>query len=237
MKFWLAPALAGAVLTAACGGPPPLRSNAQLTVSDTGVLPPPTRADATALGRDFIIGPQDRLAIEVYGIEELSRNVQVDSGGRISLPLIGELRVSGMSPPDLEREVATRMAAQHVRNPRVTVNIVEALSQVVTVEGEVEEPGMYPIVGRMTLMRAIARAKGTTEFSRLSHVVLFRDVEGQHMAALYDLRAIRQGMYADPEIYPNDLVVVGEDRARRIFRDVLQGSGLITTTIIALLQR
>jgi polysaccharide export outer membrane protein len=236
MKVWLAPALAGAVMTAACGGPPPLRSNSQLTVSDTGVLPPPTRADVTAQGRTYVIGPQDRLSIEVYGIQDLSRVVQVDSSGRISLPLIGEVQVGGMSPAEVAREVETRMAGRFVRNPQVSVNIAEALSQVVTVEGEVEEPGIYPIVGRMTLIRAIARAKGTTEFSQLSHVVLFRDVEGQHMAALYDLRAIRQGLYADPEIYPNDVVVVGEDRARRLFRDLIQGSGLITTPIIALLQ-
>ena len=236
MRYWIAPALAGVLATAACGPPEPLRSTEQLTVSDTGVLPPPTRADITSQGRQYVIGPQDRLAVEVYGVDELSRSVQVDASGRISLPLIGDLQVSGMMPTELADMVETRLAGQYVRNPRVTVNVVEALSQVITVEGEVEEPGIYPVVGRMTLLRAVARAKGTSEFARLSHVVLFREVDGQQMAALYDLRAIRRGLYPDPEVYAHDLVVVGEDRARRIFRDVIQGSGLITTPIVALLQ-
>jgi polysaccharide export outer membrane protein len=232
----LAIALAGGLMTSGCGSPPPLVSTSELTVADTGVLPPPTRADITAQGRSYVIGPQDRLAIEVYGVEELSRTVQVDASGRISLPLVGAMEVSGMLPNELADAVKTRLAGQYVRDPRVSVNVVEALSQVVTVEGEVEEPGMYPVVGRMTLMRAIARAKGTSEFARLSQVVLFREVDGQHMAALYDVRAIRQGLYADPEVYPNDLIVVGEDRARRLFRDLAQGSGLLTAPIIALLQ-
>lgn len=236
MRFWFAPALAGAFLTASCGGPPPLRSTADLTVAETGVLPPPTREDITAQGRTYVIGPQDRLAIEVYGVTELSRIVQVDASGRISLPLIGDMQVSGMMPNELARAVESQLAGRYVRNPRVSVNITEALSQVVTVEGEVEEPGIYPVIGRMTLLRAIARAKGTGEFARLQHVVLFREVEGRQMAALYDVRAIRQGLYPDPEIYPNDLVVVGEDRARRLFHDLIQGSGLLTAPIVAILQ-
>jgi polysaccharide export outer membrane protein len=117
------------------------------------------------------------------------------------------------------------------------VNLTETVSQVITVDGEVTEPGVYPVVGRMTLMRAIARAKGLTEFARANHVVVFRQVGGQQMAALYDLRAIRQGLYDDPEVFANDVVTVGESRARRIFRDVIQSGGLLTAPIIALLQQ
>jgi polysaccharide export outer membrane protein len=218
-----------------CATTPPLRTNENVTVSDTGVLPPPTRQDLGGQTRAYAIGPFDRLAVEVYGIEDLSRTIQVDASGLISLPLAGQIQAAGMTTTELSSAIAQRLVGRYVRNPQVTVNMVEAVSQVVTVEGEVQEPGLYPVVGRMTLMRAVARAKGTTEFARLSHVVLFRRVDGRQMAALYDLRAIRAGMYADPEIYANDIVVVGESQARRLFRDLINGSGLITTPIIALL--
>ena len=237
MRLCSALALSGSILLAACASTPPLRSNERLTVSDSHVLPPPTRQDLSGGGRDYVIGPLDSLSVDVYGVEELSRTVQADASGRISLPLVGELDVRGKTPSELARVIEQRLAGRYVRDPQVTVNLAQAVSQVVTVEGEVEEPGLYPVLGNMTLMRAVARAKGTTEFARLSHVVLFRTVEGQQLAALYDLRAIRQGAYDDPPVYANDVIVVGESQARRLFRDIIQGSGLITTPLIALIRR
>ena len=75
----------------------------------------------------------------------------------------------------------------------MTVNLKETVSQVITVDGQVTEPGLYPVVGRMTLMRAVATAKGLSEFAKLNDVVVFRTVKGQKLAALYDLHAIRRG--------------------------------------------
>jgi polysaccharide biosynthesis/export protein len=132
--------------------------------------------------------------------------------------------------------LARRLAGNYVRDPQVTVNLEETVSQVVTVDGQVTRPGLYPVIGRMTLMRAVANAGGTAEFARLDDVVVFRTVAGQRYAALYNLRAIRRGVYADPEIFANDIVVVGDSQARRIFRDILQAAPLITTPIIALVQ-
>jgi polysaccharide export outer membrane protein len=89
----------------------------------------------------------------------------------------------------------------------------------------------------MTLMRAIATARGVTEFARMDDVVIFRTVGSRDMAALYNLGAIRRGSYPDPEIFAGDIVVVGDSPARRLFRDVLQASPLFLTPIIAVLQR
>jgi len=63
-------------------------------------------------------------------------------------------------------------------------------------------------------------------------VVVFRTVDNQRYAALYDLKAIRRGVYADPDIYPNDIVMVGVDRGRRLFRDLLAIIPLITTPLV-----
>ena len=87
-------------------------------------------------------------------------------------------------------------------------------------EGEVEQPGLYPLTGRTTLVGAVAKAEGTTEFSKLDEVVVFRTVGGQRYAALYSLEAIRRGAYADPEIYANDVVTVSFSDRRRFFKDL-----------------
>jgi polysaccharide export outer membrane protein len=221
---------------AACAGPPPLGGSPNIRVVQASELPPPQRSDLMGKDRPYLIGPFDKLTIDVFGIDELSeKKVQTDASGRISFPLVGVIEAAGKTPGELAAVLEERLRGRFIRNPQVTVNLDETVSQVVTVEGQVKEPGLYPVIGRMTLMRAIATAKGVDEFARLNDVVLFRTVNGQDMAALYNLKAIQRGQSEDPEVFANDVVVVGESQARRIFKDILQASPLITTPIIALL--
>ena len=229
-------ALCAAFSVAGCSNGPPLQSSEYVTVSETGILPPPTPMDIAAPAQPLTIGPFDRLAIEVFGIDELARTIQADGNGTIDYPLAGTIEAAGMTTAQLADEIERRLTGRYVREPQVLVTVEESATRFVTVDGEVNQPGMVGITARMTLMQAIARAQGATEFARLSHVVLFRTVEGRRLAALYDLRAIRAGMYEDPQVYAQDVIIVGTSQARRIFRDVLQGSALITTPIIALIQ-
>lgn len=200
-------------------------------------LPIPDRKDIVGEVRPYLIGPFDKLVIDVFGVDELSKKeVQTDASGRISFPLAGIVEASGKTPGELEEILEFRLRAAYVRNPQVSVNLSETVSQVVTVDGEVKEPGLYPVVGHMTLMRAVATAKGTAEFASLSNVAIFRTVNGQKMGALYNLKLIRNGSYADPEVFANDVVIVGNSQTRKIFKDVLQASPLITTPLIILFQ-
>lgn len=199
----------------------------------SGELPPPTRSDLAANNRSYLIGPFDKLSIDVFGVEELEREVQIDASGRLSFPLIGVVEAAGLTPGELGLEVQRRLAGRFIKDPQVTVNLVETVSQVITVDGQVNEPGLYPVIGKMTLMRAVATAGGTTEFAGLENVVVFRMVNDQRYAALYNLKAVRRGNYDDPELYANDVIVVSESTARRIFRDVLTAAPLLTTPIIA----
>jgi polysaccharide export outer membrane protein len=221
---------------AACSTPPRLEPGPHLTVVSTTELPPPDGVDVSTGERVYRVGPFDKVSIVVFGVDDLSRTLQLDAGGRISMPLIGTIEASGKTPTELATEIATRLRGRYMRDPQVTVNLEETVSQVVTVDGQVREPGLYPVVGRMTLMRAIATAKGASEFARLQDVVVFRRVGGRDMAALYNLAAIRRGAYPDPEIFGNDVVIVGDSAARRLFRDILQASPLFLTPIIAILQ-
>ena len=118
----------------------------------------------------------------------------------------------------------------------MTVNVREIVSRTVTVDGAVTRPGIFPVTGQMTMMRAVARAEGTSDKARERHVVIFRTVGGNRMAALYDLEAIRLGVYADPRVYPNDVVVVGKSRASLLFPQILQAASLISTPLLLLIR-
>lgn len=211
-------------------------SNVQVVNDDS--LPAPTRIDLFEQNRPYLIGPFDKLTIDVFGVEELSaKEVQVDAGGRLSFPLAGVVEAAGHTPGELEDDIEARLRGRYVRDPQVTVNLKETVSQVITVDGQVKEPGLYPVIGRMTLMRAVATAKGASEFAKLDDVVIFRKVNGQEMAALYNLKAIRRGAYDDPEVFANDVVVVGDSQGKRLFKDLIQAAPGFLGPLVILLTR
>ena len=230
---------AACALLAACAGNPggELGSTGAVKVLPADQLPPPTAGDSLTQSREYRIGAFDRLTIDVFGMPELTgREVQADSGGRISFPLAGVVEAGGLTPRELEGQLETRLRAAFVRNPNVTVNLKEASSQLVTVDGQVKQPGVYPVLGGTTLLRAVATARGLEEFAKLDDVVVFRTVAGQRYAALYNLGAIRRGNYPEPAIYANDIVIVGDSKGRRLFKDLLQIVPLLTTPLIIAIQ-
>jgi polysaccharide biosynthesis/export protein len=231
----------GTIALASCGGGSGLNSagvSRQVEVASAGELPPPTRADLFQDNRPYLIGPFDKLTIDVFGIEELSKKeVQTDAGGRISFPLAGIIEAAGKTPGELEEMIAQRLRGRFVRDPQVTVNLKETVSQVITVDGQVKKPGLYPVIGKMTLMRAVATAEGLAEFAKLDDIVVFRTVNGNKMAGLYNLKAIRKGIYDDPELFANDVIVVGDSQSRRLFKDFLQIVPLLTTPLILLFRK
>jgi len=172
--------------------------------------------------------------VDVLGLPELSRQVRVDSNGHIAVPLAGSIDVGGRTPEEIATLVEQRLRQTYVKNPIVSVAVEETVSQTITVDGEVRTPGIYPVLGRMTLMKAVASAQGTSDIAS-NHVVVFRRVEGRQMAALYDLRAIRLGAYQDPQVYTNDVIEVGESNARRLSPQILQAAGLIITPSVAVI--
>ncbi len=221
----------------ACAHNTDLRDTGAVTIQSQSSLLPPTRADLVALNRPYLIGPFDKLGIDVFGVADLSnKEVQTDAGGRISFPVAGVIEAAGRTPTELEAILEARLRIGGLRNPQVTVNLKETVSQVITVDGQVKEPGLYPVIGRMTLMRAVATAKGADDFAKLSDVVIFRTVNGKKYAALYDLKAIRRGVYTDPEVFANDVVVVGDSPARRLFKDAISVLPILVTPLIVALQ-
>ncbi|WP_419807690.1 polysaccharide biosynthesis/export family protein [Sphingomonas sp.] len=230
-------ALFGLAALAGCAHQQPMVSTDQLTViPNSAGLPAPERRDLTAADRPSLIGPLDTIQIDVFNVPDLSREVQVDAGGQIAMPLIGTIDARGRTAQELAQAVEGALRGRYVRNPDVTVNIRSSVSQVVTIDGQVTEPGLYPVTNQMTLLRAIASAKGLSEFAKQDDVVILRTVDGRKMAGLYNIDAIRRGAYADPAIYANDVVVVGDSPARRRFRDLVSLAPLLAAPLIAVVQ-
>lgn len=230
-------ALAASATLSGCAGREPLQSSSRLTVVENdNTLPAPTRGDLTASDRPSLIGPLDTIQVDVFGVPDLSREMQVDASGRISMPLVGTIDARGKTASELAEAVEAALRGRYLRNPDVTINIKSSVSQVVTVDGQVIEPGLYPVTNQMTLLRAIASAKGLAEFARQDDVVILRTVGGRKMAGLYNIGAIRRGAYDDPAIYANDVVVVGDSPQRRLFRDFVSLAPLLAAPLIAIVQ-
>ena len=180
----------------------------------------PDQRSATIDFSEYRIGPSDRIAVSVFGADDLAKEGVVDAAGNFAMPLIGSVPAGGKRPEQLSEEIAALLAGRYVKNPRVTVTVREARSNTFTVDGSVRSPGVYPIVGKLSLQQAIATAKGANEYANVNNVVIFRTVNNQKMAALFSLKDIRSGRDPDPEIYGNDIVVVGENAFKRFIRDV-----------------
>lgn len=205
-------------------------------VFDQADLPAPSEREIAGTARAYVIGPQDELLIDVYGIEDLmKREVVVDAAGRISFPIAGAVLAAGLTPEQLASELQGRLKAGFVRDPQVTVNVREANSQFVTVDGQVLQPGNYPVLPGMTLTRAVASARGLSEFASQDDVIVLRTVNGQQYAGVYNVAAIRRGNYPDPRIYASDVVIVGDSPARRRLKDILTVLPAITSPLIYLL--
>lgn len=188
-------------------------------------LPAPdttTAAGAYEGGTDYRIGAQDLLEISVFGIDDLSRTVRVNSNGQISLPLVGGVMAGGKTIPELEKSIGAALEKGYLQDPQVTVFVKEFTSQRVTLEGALNKPGIYPITGKTSLLQAIAMAQGVEELADLSGVVVFRQVDGKRMGAVFDLREVRTGNAPDPQIYGDDIIVVEQSGSKSAFRRFIQ---------------
>lgn len=185
-------------------------------------------AEQVPAASDYRIGALDTLDVSVFDEPDLSaKGIQVDASGRIALPLVGSVDAKGKTATELAKELEVLFGAKYLRNPEVTVTVASSVSQKVSVQGEVTQPGIYQLTGPTTLLDVISMAKGETEIAKLREVVVFRTIGKERMGAVFDVASIRRGQAADPVIQGNDLVVVGYSSAKRFWRDVVSTAPLL----------
>jgi len=132
------------------------------------------------LAAEYIVGPQDRLAITVYDEPTLSKTVTVDSDGSFDFPLIGRVTAGGMSLRQITTELKKRLGPPNgfLVNPQVNIEVETYRSQVVYVNGQVRIPGAVPLKGAMTIMDVLAQA-GSPTAEAGSYVEVYRKPAGQ----------------------------------------------------------
>lgn len=187
--------------------------------------------DAPALATlesDYRIAPMDKLAVKVFKADDLSGEYEVDLAGHISLPLIGEVMAANQTTAQLDQRLTEKLGEKYLENPDVSVAIKSSSGRVVTVDGAVREPGAYPVLRQITLLQAMAMAKGATEDANVRRVAVFRTIGGVRQAAAFDVQAIRRGQSPDPAIYPGDIVVVDGSSIKALQKQILSNLPILS---------
>ena len=175
-----------------------------------------------SLGADYRLGPNDLMDVEVFGLPDLKRTVRVNSSGQVSLALVGNVLLAGLSAQQAEKVIADKYSEKFLQNPQVSVFIREFTTQRITIEGAVGRPGIYPVTGQVTLLRVLAMAGGGGGYAELSDIKVFRVGEnGVKITQSHDLNKIRTGEVADPPILADDVIVVKRNAIRAALRDSL----------------
>jgi len=168
---------------------------------------------------DYRIGPKDLLEISVFGLDELNKIVRVSQDGKISLPLVGEVEVEGITKTELEKKLGQLLEEKYLQNPQVTVFIRDYQSKRVSVLGAVRNPGPYELLGRQTLLQIISEAGGITNESG-KEIIVIREVEDGASASLKisieDL-ILKGDARLNIPLQPNDIINIPIDRIVNIY--------------------
>jgi polysaccharide export outer membrane protein len=187
----------------------------------------PDPTSIAPLETDYKISPMDKLTIKVFKSEDLSGDYDVDLTGKISMPLIGEMAAANLTTSELDQEISAKLGEKYLEHPDVSVGIKSSTARAVTVDGAVTQAGSYPVTGPMTLIQAVALARGTRDDANPRRVALFRTIGGKRQAAAFDLTDIRRGQAPDPRIYPGDIVVVDGSKIKEIQKQFFQSVPLL----------
>lgn len=185
-------------------------------------LPVPTSKNAD---QNSLVTVGDLIEVNVYGMEKLSRTVQVDSLGNISLPLVNNVRAANQSLSGLERAV-TAAYSRYLQSPSVTLSLKDSPARRVTVDGQVVKPGNYPINERSTLSEAIADAGGVNNIGDQAKVFVYRMVDGKRYVANYNLAEIRANARPAPRLYGRDTIIVFSSSSRVAWQNVKDALGV-----------
>lgn len=186
--------------------------------------------------RTYLLRPSDKISITVFREPDFSLEaVQIGVEGNVSMPMLGSLPAAGMTAKALEQDLTQRLARVGLKTPMVSVNIAEYASHLVTVEGAVENPGVYAFQPGSRLSSAIALAAGPVRTAKRSQVAVFRETANGMSVAKFDYGMMSEGTMIDPVLEPGDRVVMGTDGLSVFWQDLLKALpafGIFTTAAL-----
>jgi polysaccharide export outer membrane protein len=171
-------------------------------------------APATARSAEpYSLGPGDLLQITVYagGEKQVDFTGYVSALGTITSPLLGEVKVAGLTTYEVERAMRDTLAKDFYVDPQVLVSVKEYGGQIF-VMGAVKKPGAYGLQERMTVLGACLLAEGFTDFASPNRVKLTRLVNGQQKTFKIDLVKVREGKKEDIPLQRGDRIEVPRRR-------------------------
>jgi polysaccharide export outer membrane protein len=170
----------------------------------------PDNRVAQRVDSNYRIGADDVLTVNVWHEPEVSRNVPVRPDGKISLPLVGDVQASGLTPTELQNELEARFA-KFLTNPDVSVIVAEIRSQRINVLGQVLRPGTYPLIPPMSVIDAVATAGGLKEFAKPGKIYILRTLaNGQRERIKFKYNDVLKGKRGSEDVLlqTRDTVVV-----------------------------
>lgn len=166
--------------------------------------------NSAPVSKDYKIGVDDVLTVNVWHEPDLSRNITVRPDGKISLPLVGDVRAEGKTPPQLQAELRSDLA-QFIRDPELTVIVAEIRSRRINIIGQVVHPGTFAMTQQMGVLDVIAEAGGLRDFAKKNKIYVLRETSaGQRVRLNYNYRDVLSGKHDAQDILlqANDTVVV-----------------------------
>lgn len=160
---------------------------------------------------DYIVGPADLLEVKIFEADRLSDSVRVSSTGKITLPLLGSIDVSGLTARETEIKIENLFKEKgYIREPHVSVFVEEYKSKQVSVIGAVNTPGTYELLGRQTLLEALALSQGLSPDAGRSAYITRIQSNGERQSFVVDVDSLI--INSNPElnipIEPGDIIFI-----------------------------
>jgi polysaccharide export outer membrane protein len=170
---------------------------------------PPATPDSKSSDDSFVIGNDDVLAINVWKEPDFSSpSTQVRSDGKISLPLVGEIPAAGLTPLQLEEDLAAKLR-NYITKPQVTVIVEQINSKKFNILGQVVKPGSYSLALAPTIVDAIAIAGGPRDFAKQKSIYILREnLGGTQTRIIFNYKDFLKGKNQNVKLEPRDTVVV-----------------------------
>ena len=169
----------------------------------------PAAAPGVALPADYVIGPEDVLAVLFWRDKEMSGDYVVRPDGQITLPLLNDIQAAGLTPEEL-RDSLTKAASKLIEDPSVTVGVKAINSRKVFITGMVGKGGSYPLTSPTTVVQLISIAGGLQEFADEKKILIVRVEKGQQVAYKFNYKDFAKGknLKQNIQLKPGDQVIV-----------------------------
>jgi polysaccharide biosynthesis/export protein len=203
-------ALVGACLVVSMASPARAQSSPPPAPQTPGASNGKSLPRVASIEPDYRLTPGDKLRVEVYKDAQLSQSLQVRPDGKVTLPLVGDIVATDLTPIQL-RDRITNSLKEYITNPVVTVIVVEASPVMVYVMGEVMQPGSIPMRGSMTVLQALAMAGGFREFANPKNIRILRKGRGNSTAVetiRFNYNDAIKGNQPPLFLSPGDMIVV-----------------------------